>query len=92
MKIIIPFKILLVSVLLGSYPLNSGANIEVAITVDDLPARGAETSVVDWVKTSDEMIGIFKKHNIRGVYGFVNSKPLFSSGAATTDLRTVLTH
>lgn len=51
------------------------AQTEVAITIDDLPhvienVKGADQR---WVDISKEMLAAFDKHQLKGVYGFLNA-------------------
>lgn len=48
--------------------------IEIAITVDDLPDVGAQTSTTsqEKIKVAKTMLSVFKKHKIHGIYGFIN--------------------
>lgn len=66
--------------------------IEVAITVDDLPGRGAEMKSANWVDIVEKMVAVFKKHKIQGVYGFVNAKPLSELDSRSIELKKVLSH
>ena len=68
MKIIPKFKILM---LLGIF-IKSCFAIEVAITVDDLPLHGDIPRGYSRTKIATTMLETFKKHNITGVYGFIN--------------------
>ena len=47
---------------------------EVALTVDDLPSCGRLPAGTDRLAIAQKMIEAFHKHNITGVYGFVNAK------------------
>ncbi|MFO0591552.1 MAG: polysaccharide deacetylase family protein [Polyangiaceae bacterium] len=50
------------------------APIQVAITVDDLPAHGPLPPKLTRIAIADEILSAFKKHGLTGVYGFVNAK------------------
>lgn len=47
--------------------------MEVAITVDDLPANGDLSSNSTRMKIADKMLKVFHKHHITGVYGMINA-------------------
>lgn len=51
---------------------NSAFAMEVAITVDDLPANGNLPSNMTREDIAKKMIVIFKKHHINGIYGLIN--------------------
>lgn len=48
--------------------------MDVAVTVDDLPAHGPETPGVPRVEIAERMLAAFKRHRVPAVYGFVNGK------------------
>lgn len=50
----------------------SASAIEVAITVDDLPANGNLPPNVSRNTVAKKMLQVFEKHHITGVYGFIN--------------------
>src|SRR6185437_2043197 len=59
--------------------------IDVAITVDDLPAHGNLPANLNRTKIAKTMLAAFKKHGITGVYGFINGDKVTDS-----DTRNVL--
>lgn len=46
--------------------------MEIAITVDDLPAAGSLPAGISRLDIANQMLTTFKKHHITGVYGMVN--------------------
>ncbi len=67
--------ILIIPVLLifaGSFSLADESEIEMAITVDDLPATGSDHPELNHFQAAVKMIETFKKHGVQEVYGFVN--------------------
>jgi peptidoglycan/xylan/chitin deacetylase (PgdA/CDA1 family) len=50
--------------------------IQVAITVDDLPRHGPDIPGVSRRKIHDDLLAVFAKHGLTGVYGFVNAGSL----------------
>ncbi len=48
--------------------------IEVAVTVDDLPAHGPLPKGWTRVQIAKEFLKAFRRHKLKGVYGFVNAK------------------
>lgn len=50
--------------------------IQVAITVDDLPRHGPDIPGVSRQKIHDDLLAVFAKHHLTGVYGFVNAGSL----------------
>lgn len=52
----------------------SPAQIQVALTVDDLPAHGPLPPGVTRIAIADKILSAFERHGITGVYGFVNAK------------------
>lgn len=47
-------------------------NIDVAITIDDLPASGPETANFTRVDVMKKIVSALKKNGVRSAYGFVN--------------------
>lgn len=47
--------------------------LEMAITVDDLPAHGTLPPNVTRMDVVNNMLRVFEKHHITGVYGFINA-------------------
>lgn len=56
----------------------SSAAIEIAITVDDLPSPSVETT--------EEMLAAFDRHDLQGVYGFINGGKAKSPDDAVLNL------
>ncbi len=54
----------------------SFAEMKVAITVDDLPTHGKQNLNMSRKEISDIMLKTFEKHNLSGIYGFINAKKL----------------
>ena len=50
--------------------------MEVAITVDDLPYNDKLPPNTTSVDVANQMIRVFKKHHIKGVYGFINANKI----------------
>lgn len=50
--------------------------MEVAITVDDLPYNDKLPPNTTSVDVANQMIHVFKKHHIKGVYGFINANKI----------------
>lgn len=53
--------------------LSAAFAMEVAITVDDLPIAGELAPNTTRLQMTRQMMDVFKKHNITGVYGFLNA-------------------
>ena len=53
--------------------------MEVAITVDDLPASGNIPPNVTRMEIVKKMLAVFKKHHISGIYGLINGDKLNES-------------
>ena len=47
-------------------------SIELAITVDDLPASGDELPGVSRTRVANQFIDVLRHHGVPGVYGFLN--------------------
>lgn len=92
MKAVLWKKVFLALFFTLSNPLLCLAELEVAITVDDLPGRGAEMNSANWVAIVDKMAAVFKKHQIQGVYGFLNAKPLSEPVSRSVELKKALSH
>ncbi|MBK9293603.1 MAG: polysaccharide deacetylase family protein [Oligoflexia bacterium] len=50
------------------------APIKMAITVDDLPVHGSMPEGESRLEIAEKMLKAFEKHNLKGVYGFINAK------------------
>lgn len=46
--------------------------VELAITIDDLPAAGPETTLLTRTEIASNIIDTLNKYKIQGVYGFIN--------------------
>lgn len=57
-------------------PLSSNFAMEVAITVDDLPANGKLPHNVTRMDVAKKIISVFKKHHISGIYGLINGEKI----------------
>ncbi len=53
------------------------AQVEMAITVDDLPSHGDLPHGVTRLSVTEKMLKVFKKHQVPEVYGFVNAERVF---------------
>lgn len=51
---------------------NPAFSMDVAVTVDDLPANGELPSGLTRAEIADKILAVLKKHHITGVYGLVN--------------------
>ncbi len=71
-KKIIPIFILVISFFLA----HSSYAIEIAITVDDLPAHGELPPNTTRLEIEKIMLDTFKKHPIKNVYGFINGEKI----------------
>ena len=60
-------------------PIHSIFAMEVAITIDDLPANGDLPSNLTRMDIAKKMLSVFKKHHISGVYGLINGNKLEES-------------
>lgn len=56
--------------------MNSAFSMEIAVTVDDLPANGDLPSHSTRMDIAKKMLSVFKKHHISGVYGLINGNKL----------------
>jgi peptidoglycan/xylan/chitin deacetylase (PgdA/CDA1 family) len=61
---------ILLTILLAVAPVN------IALTVDDLPATGPETPGISRLEIARRLIATFHKHKVPRVFGFVNGKTL----------------
>jgi peptidoglycan/xylan/chitin deacetylase (PgdA/CDA1 family) len=50
--------------------------VEMAVTVDDLPAHGPEYPGIDRLAIARQILQVFRKHRMSPVYGFVNGRRL----------------
>lgn len=53
------------------------AQVEMAITVDDLPSHGKLAGGTTRLEIAEKMLKIFKKHQVPEVYGFINAERVF---------------
>ncbi len=65
-------KNLLLTIIIILIPINAALSMEVAITVDDLPANGDLPLHHTRMDIANKMLLVFKKHHIHGVYGLIN--------------------
>jgi peptidoglycan/xylan/chitin deacetylase (PgdA/CDA1 family) len=56
------------------------AEIQIAITVDDLPGAGSLPSGVRRFEVARQFLDSFKRHHISGVYGFINADKIEEDG------------
>jgi peptidoglycan-N-acetylglucosamine deacetylase len=63
------------------------ARVEVALTVDDLPAHGPLIPGVDRDAIAARLLDAFRRHRLPPVYGFVNGKKVDESPATESVLR-----
>jgi peptidoglycan-N-acetylglucosamine deacetylase len=56
--------------------INFAFAMEIAITIDDLPANGDLPADMTRMAVVKKMLEVFKKHHITGVYGFINGYKL----------------
>lgn len=61
------------------FPLACWANLEIAITVDDLPRHGAISANTTRLEITKDILDILKAHGVPEAYGFVNGGKLNSS-------------
>lgn len=59
--------------------ISTGFAMEVAITVDDLPANGDLPSNLTRMEVAKKILTVFRKHRIKGVYGFINGNKISDS-------------
>ena len=52
--------------------MNTALSMEMAITVDDLPANGDLPAHHTRMDVAKKMLSVFKKHHINGIYGLMN--------------------
>lgn len=69
-------KNLILTVILVLIPINTALSMEVAITVDDLPANGNLPLHLTRMDIANKMLRVFKKHHVHGVYGLINGARL----------------
>ena len=50
--------------------------MEIAITVDDIPAHGEISSPMTRVKIANQLLAALRKHQVKEVYGFINAGKL----------------
>ncbi|MFO0756645.1 MAG: polysaccharide deacetylase family protein [Byssovorax sp.] len=56
----------------SSAPVPPGPSVEIAVTVDDLPAHGPAAPGLDRMAIAERLIAAFRAHHLPPVYGFVN--------------------
>jgi peptidoglycan-N-acetylglucosamine deacetylase len=69
-------KKLLLAIVISLIQVNFAFALEVAISVDDLPANGNLPDHLTRMDIVKKIIFVFKKHNITGVYGLINGDKL----------------
>ena len=60
--------------------INVASAMEIAVTVDDLPANSDLPPNMTRQDIANKMIAVFKKHDIKGVYGLVNGDKVNEPG------------
>ena len=53
--------------------ISTALSMEIAITVDDLPANGNISTQTTRMEIAEKVLSVLKKHHITGVYGLTNS-------------------
>jgi peptidoglycan-N-acetylglucosamine deacetylase len=69
-------RIILIVLFIALFRISSAFSMEVAITVDDLPANGDLPSEMSRMDITKKTLSVFKKHHISGVYGLINGDQL----------------
>lgn len=69
-------KSILAIIILCFIQISSVFAMEVAVTVDDIPANGELPSRLSRMDIANKMLAVFKKHHINGVYGLINGSKL----------------
>lgn len=59
--------------------INVASSMELAITVDDLPANGNISIQTTRMEIAQKILSVFKKHHITGVYGLINGNTVDST-------------
>lgn len=78
-------KLLLMSMLFIAF---TAANaMEVAVTVDDLPANGDLPGSTTRLQIAEKMIAVLKKHHLKGVYGLMNGYKIQAANSDTIILQ-----
>lgn len=54
------------------FSLSAQASIEMALTIDDIPAHETEAPGLSRLEIHKKILATLKKHNLKGVYGFLN--------------------
>lgn len=78
---------MLIACAFAAWVLSASPGIEVAITVDDLPAHGPLPKTHTRQKIVEEFVAVFKRHRVSGVYGFVNGSKLEADPTLETVLK-----
>lgn len=74
MMIFLQFLLLVTGLASAANPVAVTQNIEVAITIDDLPGSGAKVEGLSRLQTAQEVIRTLKEAGLSGVYGFANGR------------------
>lgn len=69
-------KLIMIVVMMCLFHISSAFSIEIAITVDDLPANGNLPDQKTRMDITKKMLSVFKKHHISGIYGLINANQL----------------
>lgn len=64
-------NIRLFAIIVSLFTFSNAYSLDVAITVDDLPGVGSLPKGVSRLDVENQMLAVFKKHNLQGVYGMV---------------------
>ena len=60
--------------------------VKMAITVDDIPGYGDLPHGVSRSEVMNEVLAVFKKHEVPGVYGFINGLKVSEPGAESDSM------
>lgn len=69
----------ILSVVLIFIHINTALSMEIAITVDDLPANGNISTQKTRLEVAQKILSVFKKHHMTGVYGLINGNTVDST-------------
>lgn len=72
-------RILLFTGLIYGFEIPTAFSMDIAITVDDIPANGDKPPGMTRLEIAQEMLAVFKKHHISGVYGLINGDKIEGS-------------
>lgn len=68
-------RLILVITLMFTH-INVASSMELAITVDDLPANGNIPTQTTRMEIAQKILSVFNKHHITGVYGLINGNTI----------------